>query len=192
MIAKFTNRVLLVLSLSSISCVGGYEGASDDDDSDDDNKSLNAADSCGGGAADAGTWDAGKSSSAPDAGKAWVDSGSAWHDSGSAWAADSGSTSWGDAGSKDAGHSDGGAGGGSCSALTYASFGQQFLTSYCVGCHGSTLVSGGVRLDSLSNLQSHKAAVKSAVADGTMPQGSKKPTSDERTQLENWIDCGAN
>jgi hypothetical protein len=133
----------------------------------------------GGGAGDASTWDA---SPAPDAG-------------GNSWDA-----SVADAGGYDAAQPDAGGGGGSdsgtpgnqCSTLTYNSFGQQFLSSYCTGCHGAVGAVRGIRLDTLENLVSRKGGAKSAVLSGAMPQGTNRPSTADRERFGQWIDCGPN
>lgn len=81
---------------------------------------------------------------------------------------------------------------GSCDALTYASFGETFLSNYCVSCHGPTMAQKNIRLDSLAGLTAAKAKVKSEVSGGAMPpRGSKAPSSQERAELGQWINCGA-
>jgi uncharacterized membrane protein len=50
-----------------------------------------------------------------------------------------------------------------------------------------------VTLDSLAGVQSSKAAIKvQAVTGSAMPQANPKPTSAERQQLGQWLDCGPN
>ncbi len=98
-----------------------------------------------------------------------------------------------DAASHDAGAADAGStgDGGVCEMLTYDSFGQTFLSTYCVGCHGPTIAQKNVRLDSLAGVTAAKTRVKSEVSIGSMPpRGSKAPSSQERTELGEWIDCG--
>lgn len=99
-----------------------------------------------------------------------------------------------DAGStrSDAGSTTQDAGAGSlCDTLTYTSFGQKFMTDYCVSCHGSTLAQKNIRLDTLAGVTASKSKVKSEVSKNAMPPfGSKAPSSAERTQLSQWITCG--
>ncbi|MET0340447.1 MAG: cytochrome c [Polyangiales bacterium] len=92
-----------------------------------------------------------------------------------------------DAGAADAGKGDAGGGADACATLTYQTFGRQFLTNYCVSCHGS---SGGLSLTSLANVTRAKANVKSMVTSKSMPLGGKLPSDDERTRFAQWIDCG--
>ncbi|MDB4990520.1 MAG: hypothetical protein JWN04_5698 [Myxococcaceae bacterium] len=85
------------------------------------------------------------------------------------------------------------AGASSCSELTYDTFGEAFLSSYCVSCHGPTLAENRVRLDSLSNLSSNANKAKSEVASGSMPpRGASAPSSTERAMFSAWMACGAN
>jgi uncharacterized membrane protein len=90
------------------------------------------------------------------------------------------------------------------STLTYQSFGQSFMKSYCTRCHASTL-SGPARHDApLGQDFDTQAGVQRSLADidrtaaagpkGTntsMPQGSPSPSDAERKQLGEWIACGA-
>ncbi len=195
MTAKLKIPTLLVVALFSVSCVDGYgvgdydEDEDSEDDDDDDSKDKGSASTPDSGGKDAGasaSWDAGK-----DSGSAWDAGKSA--DSGAGWSADAGKSvdaGWVDAG-KDAGRGDASASA-SCSELTYDAFGEEFLTNYCVSCHGPTVQKNNIRLDSLANVVQRKAGVKSAVLSGNMPQGTKKPTEEERTQFGQWIDCGPN
>ena len=67
-------------------------------------------------------------------------------------------------------------------SLTYATFGMNFFASYCNRCHAwnqeSAQLYGGTIADYAGNSAS-------------MPPSSPFPTPDERTQLVNWIACGA-
>ncbi|HEY6881877.1 MAG TPA: cytochrome c, partial [Polyangiales bacterium] len=66
-----------------------------------------------------------------------------------------------------------------------------FMTNYCVSCHGPQLAEKNIHLDTLAGVTSAKGKVKSEVNAGAMPpRGSKAPTSAERKQLAQWIDCG--
>lgn len=134
----------------------------------------------GGGAAGGAGWDAGSTQDA------------AWGSDSDAGAADAASTadaSWSaDAGS-DASSAD--SGGGACT-LTYENFGRQFLSTYCVGCHGSVSPSAGVRLDSLAGITGRKAGAKAAVLNGAMPQGGTRPSNADRERFGEWLDCGPN
>ncbi|MDB4986222.1 MAG: hypothetical protein JWN04_1400 [Myxococcaceae bacterium] len=99
-----------------------------------------------------------------------------------------------DAGHTTGGTKDAGSGGGTstCDTLTYASFGQAFLSKYCTSCHGGVAVQGGfISLDSPQGIQAQAAKAKSAVANGSMPRSGAKPSFTEKTQFGQWIDCGA-
>lgn len=77
--------------------------------------------------------------------------------------------------------------------LTYENFGKQFMTMYCATCHTGLFAGHGVMLDSLAGVQRNKAAIKQQAVTGTaMPQANPKPTSAERQQLGQWLDCGPN
>jgi hypothetical protein len=127
-------------------------------------------------------WDA----SAPiDAALSGPSDAGAWSDAARLDAASGGDAAAGDAGAPVAD-----AGGAGCATLTYQSFGQKFMSDYCVSCHGAVNPRNNVRLDSLAQIATRKAQVKSAVSSGAMPQGTKKPSGAERTQLGQWLDCG--
>jgi uncharacterized membrane protein len=95
--------------------------------------------------------------------------------------------------------SNGGASG-SCTTLTYANFGQKFVATYCAGCHGGS-VTGAARqgaplkdvFDTLAEVKSaSRDMVREVVVKRTMPYGSAtKPSDTERTQLGEWLGCGA-
>ena len=90
------------------------------------------------------------------------------------------------------------------SSLTYENFGQEFMTSYCNGCHSSSLKTEEERqcapsdhnFDSLDevllnadHIDGHAAAGPSVVNTEMPPSGSKQPTDDERRELGTWIAC---
>jgi uncharacterized membrane protein len=92
--------------------------------------------------------------------------------------------------------SGGGSTTGSCtdgSTLTYASFGQAFMTSYCTSCHGAGRTEAGVVLTSQAAIQARASQIDSVAGKGrSMPQaGSPMPTNTERAQLSEWLACGA-
>ncbi len=100
---------------------------------------------------------------------------------------------------------DGGGGGNTVdcaqSTLTYDNFGSQFMDSYCLGCH-STSVSGGARggapvavnFDELTQIQTQKGRIKARVNAKTMPPATANasPSQAEIDDLVEWIDCGVN
>lgn len=118
--------------------------------------------------------------------------------------AGSGSTNSGSGGTHNAAGSSANTGSGgaaaSCSTLTYASFGQNFLSTYCLGCHGGT-VTGAARMgaptdavfDTLAEVKAESRKLMSeVVTKRTMPFGNaKKPTDAERTEFGQWLSCGA-
>lgn len=90
------------------------------------------------------------------------------------------------------------------SAITYANFGKQFVSDYCVRCH-STSLTGGARngapsdhnFDTLAAIRdvevSHINSM-AGVVDGEvrefMPPSGPFPTAAERQQLAEWLACG--
>jgi mono/diheme cytochrome c family protein len=81
------------------------------------------------------------------------------------------------------------------STLTYANFGQAFIQSNCLSCHGS----GGPEsptLATLEQVQSHIDEIDRAAAAGPnttntfMPEGASVST-EERRKLGEWLACGA-
>lgn len=93
-----------------------------------------------------------------------------------------------------------GGAGASCSTVTYATFGQTFLTTYCLGCHGGT-VTGAARqgaptdavFDTLAEVKAaSRKLMTEVVTKRTMPFGNAmKPTDAERTEFGQWLSCGA-
>jgi hypothetical protein len=66
--------------------------------------------------------------------------------------------------------------------FTYATFGRAFLTKYCNACHGFTQ----------RDMQaSPNIFIDVAVTSRYMPLSSTVPTSAERTDLGDWLTCGA-
>jgi cytochrome c5 len=90
------------------------------------------------------------------------------------------------------------------STLTYANFGQPFMTSYCTRCHSSALTgaarNGATRFhdyDVLSGIKSVSDHIDQTAASGpgatntSMPPSGPFPTEEERKKLGEWIACGA-
>ena len=90
------------------------------------------------------------------------------------------------------------------STLTYANFGQQFMTNYCTDCHSSTKTGSarhgapafhdydtveGVRA-TIDHVDENAAAGPNAV-NTLMPEDDPRPTEQERRQLGEWLACGA-
>jgi len=88
--------------------------------------------------------------------------------------------------------------------LTYANFGEAFMTQYCTRCHSSTL-SGADRMGApqfhdfdtqlgIQQVADHideTAGVGPAATNEAMPPDGAKPTLEERQKLAEWIACGA-
>jgi hypothetical protein len=88
----------------------------------------------------------------------------------------------------------------SCAELTYATFGEMFMKTYCYECHSSKVGTplGGVVLDTPAGIAKSMSILKRMViprADGkepAMPKGGNDDLTDaERTKFGQWIDCGA-
>jgi len=73
--------------------------------------------------------------------------------------------------------------------LTWDTFGQDFLQTYCVRCHQS--------FNNLGTVQGRSAAIDSAAGAGPaahntyMPESGMRPSVEERQLLADWIACGA-
>ena len=84
------------------------------------------------------------------------------------------------------------------SELTWASFGDPFLRSWCTGCHSSALAAEdrqsapvGVDFDTLDGVRAHLQAVRRrTVVDADMPPAGGPDTA-AREQLAEWLACGA-
>ncbi len=88
--------------------------------------------------------------------------------------------------------------------LTYENFGQDFFDSYCQRCHGGT-VAGADRngapsdhtFDTVEHIRTfadhidERAAAGPAGVNTIMPPEGEAPTEAERTQLGEWLACGA-
>ncbi len=90
------------------------------------------------------------------------------------------------------------------SSLTYANFGQAFMTSYCTRCHSTTLTGSARKgaplyhdfdtqlgVQSVANHVDEAAASGPAAMNDQMPPDGAKPTLEERQKLAEWIACGA-
>jgi uncharacterized membrane protein len=90
--------------------------------------------------------------------------------------------------------------------LTYASFGRSFLQEYCTECHSGMLEAAARHgapsdhnFDTLAAVQAnhpeHMDQVAAAGPDGINtampPKGYPQPSEAERTQLGQWLACGA-
>jgi uncharacterized membrane protein len=85
------------------------------------------------------------------------------------------------------------------SALSYGNFGAAFFANYCLGCHSSGFPEGErgsaptiVNFDSIEEIQIWRRNIFVVVSGDapTMPPGVRLSNL-ERTQLVEWISCGA-
>lgn len=86
-----------------------------------------------------------------------------------------------------------------CGTLTYENFAADFFDSYCLRCHSEDLTGlarsgapSSVNFDTLDLIRERldRIGIRAGSA-GSMPPSEPFPTSTERAQLLNWIDCGA-
>jgi hypothetical protein len=87
--------------------------------------------------------------------------------------------------------------------LTYDNFGKQFMTTYCTRCHSSKLTTCNERMGApfehdfdtyagivaVANHIDEMAAAGPKSTNVTMPLNGKKPTTDERKKLGQWLAC---
>ena len=108
----------------------------------------------------------------------------------------------------DHGHGEGGAPTGAVcpttQTLTYANFGQAFMQSYCVRCHGSG-VTGAARMgapadhnfDTVEPIRTFAHHIDEFAGAGpdavntVMPDSDPRPSETERRNLAEWLACGA-
>ncbi len=91
------------------------------------------------------------------------------------------------------------------STLTYESFGEGFMASYCTDCHATTKT-GAARngatkdhdFDILAGIRGQAMHIDQAAGIGPAaenrfmpPAGEPQPTDAERRQLAEWLSCGA-
>lgn len=89
--------------------------------------------------------------------------------------------------------------------LTYANFGSDFMSKYCLGCHSQDKTGtaredapADVNFDTLDLIKAHAAQIDIEAAaspkrtNTSMPpkEESAQPTNPERMQLGEWIACG--
>lgn len=90
------------------------------------------------------------------------------------------------------------------STLTWANFGQEFMTTYCTRCHATTLTGsarqgapGDHNFDAPELVREQSEHIDWSAAAGPdavntdMPIGAPTPTEDERRKLGEWLACGA-
>jgi uncharacterized membrane protein len=88
------------------------------------------------------------------------------------------------------------------STLTYDTFGQQFMMTYCTGCHNSAKTGDDrhkapvdINLDTIDGIHAHLDGIDSEAAGGpervnvSMPPGKKKPSEEDRKKLGEWLAC---
>ena len=108
----------------------------------------------------------------------------------------------------DHGHTPGvGSSGSTCpptQTLTYDGFGKTFMTNYCVRCHGSTVMGldrkgapADHNFDDLASIKRFAAHIDDMAAAGPtkvnvmMPAEPPFPSDPERSNLGEWLACGA-
>jgi hypothetical protein len=79
--------------------------------------------------------------------------------------------------------------------LTYDSFGQPFLETWCGKCHGMGGTQGP-RIVTAADVKAHRTDIDRVAASGpastnTEMPPSKSPSNDERKKLGEWLACGA-
>jgi len=84
------------------------------------------------------------------------------------------------------------------SALTYESFGREFLAVHCQGCHGSTSSArrgapSSYDFGTLEEVRRLRERIYARAAEGnvTMPPGPDDPPAAARADLADWLACGA-
>jgi len=80
--------------------------------------------------------------------------------------------------------------------LTYDSFGRDFFGKYCTSCHsvGSGVTEAEAQpYESQDQIKADIMAIyeQAGGTNDAMPQSGDKPTATERTQLAEWLSCGA-
>jgi uncharacterized membrane protein len=84
------------------------------------------------------------------------------------------------------------------SALTYQTFGEAFLASWCRGCHSRELPEDmrqlaplAVNFNTLEEVQARAGRIEFLVVEGkTMPPAGG-PSTEERALMGEWLRCGA-
>lgn len=81
------------------------------------------------------------------------------------------------------------------STLTYENFGQAFMQTNCLACHGSKGPESP-KFDTVDQVRAHSMAIDEQAAAGPggvntkMPEGGSVPEADRR-KLGEWLACGA-
>jgi len=91
------------------------------------------------------------------------------------------------------------------STLTYDTFGRQFMSNYCVRCHGSSITGtarqgapgdhdfdtlAGIHATELEHIEEQAAAGPNQT-NTAMPPSEPRPSQAEREKLGEWLACGA-
>lgn len=88
--------------------------------------------------------------------------------------------------------------------LTYQSFGQTFMGTYCLRCHNSALT-GDAREDAPEDLNFNtieevraeareidkQSGASATITNEEMPPDGEKPSVEDRRKLSEWLACGA-
>jgi uncharacterized membrane protein len=90
------------------------------------------------------------------------------------------------------------------STLSYQTFGQTFMASYCTRCHSSAVMGAdrqdapiGVNYDTVDGVRAHAELIDLHAAAGpnavntAMPPSDPRPSEAQRRQLGEWLACGA-
>ena len=78
-------------------------------------------------------------------------------------------------------------------ALTYDNFGKDFMTTYCVRCHGGPNGYSSRAFTDVDLVRANAADIfrNAAAGNVTMPPGPDDPPKDQRDKLAEWLACGA-
>ncbi|WP_224373151.1 hypothetical protein [Hyalangium versicolor] len=88
--------------------------------------------------------------------------------------------------------------------LTYQSFGQTFMGTYCLRCHNTALMGSArhgapsdVNFNTLEEIRAESkdidkmAGASATVTNEEMPPDGEKPSVEDRRKLSQWLACGA-
>lgn len=77
----------------------------------------------------------------------------------------------------------------SCEELTYETFGEEFLGTYCTGCHGGAMPMGGFALESEKAIVFRADNALRQVRSGGMPRGSTVLSTEQQATFIAWMEC---
>lgn len=84
------------------------------------------------------------------------------------------------------------------SPLTYETFGDPFVTSWCRGCHSAEVYPTmrqdaplDVNLDTIDEVRAQRRMILQLAAETTAMPPSGGPSDEERALLREWLACGA-